>query len=334
MPRPTDRKLPQTAREIARSLSELHRCATDLRSALEDLAHGPRSWDSYLLRPGFAIDAAAQLQTDFDQPHALAAALFAQLDYTEEAPTVDARHTLQIPGLLAVPQSVTPLARALNTAKHNLQQLTAEFKGVLADRPTLERNERLRDALADAGYPRTHLRQCYRQILLCADTPDAIALSWVKARKSIRKVTPQWCEKKLVQLDPLGEDTGIQYQRQLLAGLHPNQHSRLRQIQVQSRPNLQVAEIFYGDNASSSEAFENEGEHTGEKRDDSIGGEVYRQVGYSAMPVLVRCDDGRLPEFTRVEDNPPASRRRQRRDLKIDPKPLLPALRVHLHGIS
>ena len=324
MPPSKGHKLPEIAREISRALIEMHHGATDLRSALEDLEQGSRSWDSYLLRPGFAIDAAAQLNSDFDHPHTLAAALFAQLDYTDDPVAADARHTLQIPGLLAVPQKIIAIAQELNIAKHAVQQLAAEFKVALADRPVLERNERLRDAMGDAGYPRTHLRQSYRQILLCADTPDAIALSWVKARKSIRKVTVQWCEKKLIQLDPLGEDTGIQYQRQLLAGLHPSQHSRLRQVQVQSRPNLQVAEIFYEDGAFRDSVAEHGG--------SSSEGEVYRQVGYSAMPVLVRCDDGRLPEFTRVEDNPPASRRRQRRDLKIAPEPFLPALRVHLHG--
>lgn len=318
---PTGRKLPEIARDIPKAMAELHRCAAELRTGLEGLEYGARTWESYLLQPAFALEATAQLNGAYESPHALAAALFAQLDYADEAGAVDARHTLQIPGLLAVPAKIIPLAQQLNDAKYAVQQLTGEFKSVLADRPTLERNERLRDTLADAGYPRTHLRQCYRQILLCADTPDAIALSWIKARKSIRKVSVDWCEKKLVQMDPLGEDSGIQYQRQLLADLHPSQHGLLRQVQVQSRPNLQVAEIFYDDAEEDGEPGSNE---TGER---------YRQVGYSAMPILVRSDDsGRLPEFTRVEDSPPASRRRQRRDLKIAPQPFLPALRVHLYA--
>lgn len=319
---PSARKPSEIAREIPAAMDALHHHAEELKAALEELESGSRKWESYLLKPGFALEAAAQLNSDFDVPHALAASLFAQLNYSEDPGAGDARHTLQIPGLLAVPVKIIHLAQLLNDAKYAVQQLTTEFKSVLADRPTLERNERLRDTLADAGYPRTHLRQCYRQILLCADTPDAIALSWIKARKSIRKVSVQWCEKKLVQLDPLGEDSGIQYQRQLLADLHPSQHDLLRQVQVQSRPNLQVAEIFYDD------------EDNGEKGTKS-GSERYRQVGYSAMPILVCSDDaGRLPEFTRVDDNPPTSRRRQRRDLKIAPQPFLPALRVHLYGSS
>ncbi|WP_239692495.1 hypothetical protein [Microbulbifer mangrovi] len=310
---PTGRTPTEIARQLPRAMSELHRLAGDLKQALEGLQQETRPWESFLLQPTFAIDAAALLQGNFEAPHALAASLFAQLDYSEETCAGDARNTLQIPGLLAVPARTIAVAQELNHAKLAIQQLTTEFKRLLSDRPILERNERLRDTLADAGYPRAHLRQCYRQILLCADTPDAIALSWVKARKSIRKVTVQWCDKKLVQLDPLGEDAGIQYQRQILADLPPSQHELLRQVQVQSRPNLQAAEIFYDDN-------EKEGQR-------------YRQIGYSAMPVLVRSDDsGRLPEFTRVEHNPPASRRRQRRDLKIAPQPLLPALRVHLYG--
>ena len=79
-------------------------------------------------------------------------------------------------------------------------------------------------------------------------------------------------------------------------------------MQIQSRPNLQVAEIFRTEQE-----------------------EIYRQVGYSAMPVLVNGGDNRdFPEFTRVDHNPPASRRRTRKDLKIEQAPYLAALRVHL----
>ena len=308
----TPSQLSPLVRQLPQVLEQLHRCATDLQSALDALQQSPRSWESYLLQPGFAREAALLLNQDFESPFTLAGSLFALLDYGEGSELGDARQTLQIPGLLAVPRTVIIQAQALNQAKEAFQELTGAIKTCLADRPTLERNERLRDALADAGYPRTHLRQCYRQILLCPQRPDAIALSWIKARKSIRKVSVDWCEKKLVQLDPQGQDPGIQYQRQLLAGLHPSQHPFLRQVQVQSRPNLQVAEIFY--------------------EEEDAGGERYRQVGYSAMPVLIECDEsGRLPEYTRVEHEPPASRRRQRRDLKIAPEPFLPALRVHLH---
>jgi len=305
-------KLPAFTRQLPEALERLHVRAAALRSAMEAVQDSPRQWENYLLQPGFAREAALLLNRDFDAPFGLAGALFTLLDYSEGSELGDARQTLQIPGLLAVPSNLIACARTLNEAKAAFQQLTGNIKACLADRPALERNEQLRDALADAGHPRTHLRQCYRQILLCPQRPDAIALSWIKARKSIRKVTPDWCEKKLVRLDPQGQDAGIQYQRQLLAGLPPSQHQLLRQVQVQSRPNLQVAEIFYGDGET--------------------GGEIYRQVGYSAMPVLVESDaSGRLPEFTRVEHEPPASRRRQRRDLKISPEPLLPALRVHLH---
>lgn len=308
----TPSQLPALLGELPRALDQLHRCASDLQSSMEALQRSPRSWQSYLLQPGFAREAALLLDQDFESPFILAGSLFALLDYGEGSELSDARQTLQIPGLLAVPRGVITQAQALNEAKDAFQQLTSNIKTCLADRPTLERNERLRDALSDAGYPRTHLRQCYRQILLCPEKPDALALSWIKARKSIRKVSVDWCEKKLIQLDPQGEDTGIQYQRQLLAALPPKQHHLLRQVQVQSRPNLQVAEIFYGE--------------------DRGNNDVYRQVGYSAMPVLVNGGkSGRLPEFTRVEHEPPAGRRRQRRDLKISAEAFLPALRVHLH---
>ncbi|WP_226662088.1 hypothetical protein [Microbulbifer aggregans] len=291
----------------------MHQRASTLRDALSDLEHNASPWESYVLQPAFASDAALRLSQPFDTPYQLAGALFSQLDYDDEVELGDARQTLQIPGLLAVPSTVITLAQELNRAKSEFQQFAAEFKQILSDCPTLERDAQLREAIADAGFPRTHLRQSYRQILLCPQKPDAITLSWIKARKSIKKVTVEWCEKKLVQLDPLGEDAGIQYQRQLLAGLHPRQRDSLRQVQVQSRANLQVAEIFYG------------APRAGEK-------DTYRQVGYSAMPVLVNGGNNRnLPEFTRVDHNPPASRRRQRRDLKISPEPLLAALRVHLH---
>lgn len=291
-------------------LERLHDSAGALRQSLETLQDSPGPWQAYLLQPRFAVDAAERLGGSFERPYALAGALVARLDYAESPLDTggDARATLQLPGLLSAPAGTIDLARQLNEDKAAFADAVAAFKKGLSERPAPERDRRLRDILAGAGHPRAHLRQCYRQVLLCADTPDAIALSWIKARKSIRKVTVAWCEKKLVQLDPQGEDAGIQYQRQLLAGLHRNQHDDLRQVQVQSRPNLQVAEIFR----------ESDGEH-------------YRQVGYAAMPVLVRGDNrGQLPEFTRVDHEPGLHRRRQRRDLALASEPLLPALRVFL----
>ncbi|WP_199775616.1 hypothetical protein [Microbulbifer pacificus] len=294
------------------TLDALHRDAATLADQMRSLDNQTRPWQHFLLKPDFAADAANQLlahsEQPFDNPFSLAGTLFAQLSYSDEMASGDARNTLQIPGLLAVPTGVIELAQALNVKKAEFQQLTSAIKDALAPRPALERDRILRDLLADAGYPRAHLRHCYRQILLCPEKPDAIALSWIKARKSIKKVSVDWCERKLIQLDPQGQDAGIQYQRQLLAGLHNTRHDCLRQVQIQSRPNLQVAEIF---------RMEKE--------------EIYRQVGYSAMPVLVQGGETReLPDFTRVDHHPPVSRRRTRKDLKIEPTPFLAALRVHL----
>lgn len=302
------RKLKELRAELPDSLLALHQLAENLSQQLSMLDSVPHPWQHYLLKPAFAVDSAERLGGHFEQPFTLSAALLANLDYGDQHLPGDARNTLQIPGLLAVPAAVITTAQQLNQAKAAFQQLTANIKQALAPRPALERDRLLRDMLGDAGFPRAHLRQCYRQTLLCPKRPDAIALSWIKARKSIKKVSIDWCEKKLVQLDPQGQDPGIQYQRQLLAGLHHTQRDSLRQVQTQSRPNLQVAEIFRGEE-----------------------GEEYRQVGYSAMPVLVHGgDDHMLPEFTRVDHNPPASRRRTRRDLRIEKTPFLAALRVHL----
>ncbi|WP_346839749.1 hypothetical protein [Microbulbifer sp. SAOS-129_SWC] len=301
----------RTAAAVPQSLQRLATSAAALRQQLEQLQVSSRPWQHYLLQPPFAADAAAQLGGSFEHPFALAGALIAQLDYTDTpAAASDARSTLQIPGLLAVPQSAIDSARALNSAKDTFAEAVRAFRAAVSDRPAAERDQRLRDLLAEARHPRAHLRQCYRQVLLCPTRPDALSLSWIKARKSIRKVTVEWCERKLVQMDPQGIDAGIQYQRHLLAGLHRAQHDDLRQVQVQSRPNLQVAEIF-------------------REEDD----ETYRQVGYAAMPVLVLADEhGQLPEFTRVDHQPGHSRRRQRRDLALGGEAFLPALRVFLRG--
>lgn len=297
-------------------LDALYISATSLRESLDQLQGAGRSWQHYLLQPPFAVDAAERLGQSHEHPYSLAGALYAQLDYCD-SPNLgdagsDARATLQIPGLLAVPGTTIERAQRLNEDKAAFANAVAEFKSALSDRPAPDRDRSLREVLIGAGHPRAHLRQCYRQVLLCPERPDAIALSWIKARKSIRKVTVQWCERKLVQLDPQGSDPGIQYQRQLLAGLHRNRHDDLRQVQVQSRPNLQVAEIFRSETEKEKE-------------------EVYRQVGYAAMPVLVRGDEsGQLPDFSRVDHQPSPSRRRQRRDLAISREAFLPALRVYL----
>jgi hypothetical protein len=298
------------ARQIPPLLGKLHQSAGKLRNALAQLQKSPKPLQHYLLQPAFAEDSARQLEGSFDKPFALAAALYAQLDHSDPANAGDARTTLQIPGLLCVPNAIIQLAQETNAYKAAFFQAVTDYKNSLSEDPAPERDRKLRELLSSSGYPRAHLRQCYRQILICPLQPAALALSWIKARKSIRKVSVDWCEKKLVQLDPQGADPGIQFQRQLLAGLHKNQHGDLRQVQIQSRPNLQVSEIFRDKN-----------------------GETYRQVGYAAMPVLVvDKGDGRLPEFTRVDHQPANIQRRQRRDLAISREPLLPALRVHLRS--
>ncbi|SDK25069.1 DNA replication terminus site-binding protein [Microbulbifer yueqingensis] len=316
-------EIARLARDIAPRLDHVYERAALLRSELQRLEDSPRRFEHYLLQPAFARDAALQLEAGFDRPFALAGELYAALDHRDSAGG-DARTTLQVPGLLAVPRRTIDAAAELNLAKQGFATAVSEFRRALDHRPASERDQRLRELLADAGHPRAHLRQCYRQVLLCPAHPDAIALSWIKARKSIRKVTADWCEQKLVKLDPQGADPGIQYQRQLLAGLDRRQHGDLRQVQLQSRPNLQVAEIFRGDNVQGKNA-----EGGGQ------AGEEYRQVGYAAMPVLVLADEkGRLPEFTRVGDEPAAGRRRQRRDLALSREPFLPALRVYLRNSS
>ena len=299
----------QLGRNVIQQLEQVYRSAAQLRVALEALQESPKPWQSFLLQPPFAQEAAEQLGANFDQPYALTGLLLAQLDHIAPLGSgADARATLQVPGLLGVPAGCIALAQELNSHKDAFARAVTEYRAALVEQPALERDRRLRDLLSDAGHPRAHLRQCYRQVLLCPTRPDAIALSWIKARKSIRKVSVKWCEKKLIQLDPQGADPGIQYQLQLLSGLHRNQHDDLRQVQVQSRPSLQVAEIFRTD-----------------------AGESYRQVGYAAMPVLVQGDDsGRLPEFTRVDHQPSPGQRRQRRDLALGREPFLPALRVFL----
>ncbi|WP_237055848.1 hypothetical protein [Microbulbifer sediminum] len=315
------REIAELARAIGPQLEGLHRCAASLQGELEQLQAAPGHWDHYLLQPPFARDAAQQLGGSFDRPFSLAGALYASLDHID-SPGEDARATLQIPGLLAVPGRAIDAAIKLNAAKEAFAEAVSAFRHAIAHRPAPERDRRLRDLFAEAGHPRSHLRQCYRQVLLCPVHPDAIALSWIKARKSIRKVTVDWCERKLVAMDPQGADPGIQYQRQLLAGLARNRHEDLRQVQVQSRPNLQVAEIFRDEDAAGSE-----------RGDGNAAAESYRQVGYAAMPVLVRSDDsGRLPDFSRVDHEPGAGRRRQRRDLALPREPYLPALRVFLRG--
>ncbi|BBM04007.1 hypothetical protein [Microbulbifer sp. GL-2] len=302
----------ELARAIAPLLEQLHNSASGLRDSLEQLQNAGKPWQHYLLQPQFAQDTAETLGQSFERPFSLAGALYAQLDYVEPLGSgSDARATLQLPGLLAVPQKTLGLAQQLNAHKESFSAAITDFRSALGERPVAERDRTVREVLADAGFPRAHLRQCYRLVLLCPQRPDAITLSWIKARKSIRKVSVKWCEKKLVQLDPLGSDPGIQYQRQLLAGLHKRQQGDLRQVQIQSRPNLQVAEIFFGHEASEEDE--------------------YHQVGYSSMPILVEGDAaGQLPEFTRVDHQPSLSRRRQRRDLALSTEAFLPALRVFL----
>lgn len=289
----------------AETLTELQRQLDRLEQDL--IADSRESGErAYLVETPELTRCESAFSTERSKPFQLSAALYRQTDHLDATAGggSDARETLQLPGLLGASQWTLETAAEVNRLKARFEQEIKDWKAALPEMPALEKDRLVREKLSVHGFPRAHLRQIYRQIVLCPPDVDAIALSWVKARKSIRKVTVDWCEKKLEKMDPQMQDPGIQYQRRLLGGLDPSRANHLRQIQVRSRPTVQVAVV------------END---------------AYRQIGYSSMPVLVQLDPGKsLPDFTRIAGEPSATVRRVRKDRTIEPEPFLAALRVHL----
>ena len=218
----------------------------------------------------------------------------------------DGRNTISQHGLIGASPDLINAGEQLNQSKALFQQLATEYR--LREDKELQlqlhkRTEKLAELLHRHGASRLHLKQCYRQIPILAERPEKVGFSWYTSGRSIRKMTPEEAEQRLLKMDT--SSSHIQQQLQAVGLLRPG--DMLAQIQNQV-PVMRANFVW--------------------KRNHQL----LRKARNISLPILLPLSDENplLPEYNEPPPNPPESRSRlARNDLKIEPQPYLPSLRAH-----
>ncbi|MGE4534350.1 DNA replication terminus site-binding protein [Halomonas sp.] len=221
----------------------------------------------------------------------------------------DGRATRAHIGLVAASEEVMEAVATANTAKAEFAALTArirdqapalipEAKAVLPFR-----HPALHDHLRGEGLARVHLKQCWRAIPTSEAPLARLRLAWYSSGRSIKKLTVQEAEQKLLALDH--EAPHIRIQLRKLAGIPSGEPL----AQVQRQAPLMRANLFY--------------------REPLEDGRTRRAMNV-ALPLFIPAPDSRLPDHNLPPLSPPEKRTRaRRRDEKLEDEPFLPSLRVY-----
>ncbi|MBN3560619.1 DNA replication terminus site-binding protein [Aliamphritea spongicola] len=230
------------------------------------------------------------------------AALFNDIWYRDGQ---DGRVTRTQHGLIGADKSLIEKALSVNAAKQAFQTLATHHR--LSQDSDLQnqltrRESLLAETLQHHGYSRIHLRQCYRQIPIIEGRPVKIGFSWYTSGRSIKQLTPEQALQRLQKMDT--SQTHIQMQIDALGHLMPGDML----AQLQSQVPVMRANLLW-------------------KQND----QMIRKAQNVSLPMLIPLQPGEtLPEHNQPLSSPPEQRSRSlRSDLKIDPVPFLPSLRVH-----
>lgn len=226
----------------------------------------------------------------------------------------DGRETRSCYGLIAANETIIELAKKVNNIKDELrfviQQVQKNDKDEWLSSKALlnKRHENLQEHLYYSGLSRIHLKQIYRHIPILDDRPDTIRFSWYTSGRSIKKITREEAEKKLIALGE--EKEHIQVQLNKLKDLAHNEI--LAQIQKQApvvRANLVFKKLDNEKNIS----------------------ETIRKAMNVSLPILIpQSSNQPLPQFNEISLTPPPERTRQQRsDFKISDEVFLPSIRAH-----
>lgn len=220
----------------------------------------------------------------------------------------DGRATRAYIGLVAADDEVMEAVAAANAAKAAFAALTAKIRD---QAPSLIpeakavlpfRHPALHDHLRGEGLARVHLKQCWRAIPASEAPLARVRLAWYSSGRSIKKLTVQEAEQKLLTFDSEAPHIRIQLRR--LAGIPSGEPL----AQVQRQAPLMRANLFY--------------------REPLEDGRSRRAMNV-ALPLFVPSPDGRLPDHNLPPLQPPETRTRaRRRDEKLEDEPFLPSLRV------
>lgn len=221
----------------------------------------------------------------------------------------DGRETRNYIAIVATNDDLLTAIDAINQAKANfsalLQNIKQKFPATLSDAKHRlpKRHPHVDEVLRRNGLARLHLKQSWRQLPIAQAPVSRVRFAWYSSGRSIKRLTVQEAERKLLQLDT--DAPHIRIQMRKLASIPSGEIL----AQVQTQAPLMRANLFF------TEPLEDG--HT-------------RRALNAAMPIFVPDNNQRLPHINLPTLQPPTTRTRARRsDEKLEQDVFLPSLRVY-----
>lgn len=221
----------------------------------------------------------------------------------------DGRETRNYIAVVASNDELLTAIATVNQAKANFSEMLQHIKQAapqaLSDAKNRlpQRHPHVNDVLRRNGLAKLHLKQSWRQLPIVQAPVSRVRFAWYSSGRSIKRLTVQEAEHKLLQLDTDAPHIRIQLGK--LASIPSGEIL----AQVQAQAPLMRANLFFT-----------------EPLDD---GHTRRALN-AAMPLFLPANDQRLPHINLPELQPPTTRTRaRRRDEKLEQDVFLPSLRVY-----
>lgn len=220
----------------------------------------------------------------------------------------DGRETRNYIAIIAAEDELQAAFQDINQVKTSISELLQHIKQIepkaLSETKQRlpKRHPQVDEILRQGGLARLHLKQCWRSIPTSPAPVSRVRLAWYSSGRSIKKLSVQEAEQKLLQLDKNAPHIRIQLKQ--LASIPSGE--TLAQVQAQAP--LMRANLFFTEPLADG--------HT-------------RRALNIAMPLVVPANEGRLPHIKIPPLEPPTKRTRaKRRDEKLESDPFLPSLRI------
>ncbi|MCH4810516.1 DNA replication terminus site-binding protein [Vreelandella neptunia] len=221
----------------------------------------------------------------------------------------DGRETRNYIAIVAANDELLTAASAVNQAKARFSELLQDIKQAFpqtlseAKSRLPHRHPHVDEVLRRNGLARLHLKQSWRQLPIAQAPVSRVRFAWYSSGRSIKRLSVQEAEHKLLQLDT--EAPHIRIQLRKLASIPSGEVL----AQVQTQAPLMRANLFF------TEPLEDG--HT-------------RRALNAAMPIFVPDNNQRLPHINLPASQPPTTRTRaRRRDEKLEQDVFLPSLRIY-----
>ena len=238
-------------------------------------------------------------------PHWLREALFDMWHEQDQ----DGRETRNYIAIVAANDELLSAIDDVNHSKARfsalLQHIKQAFPETLSEAKSRlpQRHPHVDDILRRNGLARLHLKQSWRQLPIAQAPVSRVRFAWYSSGRSIKRLTVQEAEQKLLKLDKDAPHIRIQLRK--LAGIPSGEVL----AQVQAQAPLMRANLFFT-----------------EPLDD---GHTRRAMN-AAMPIFVPDNNQRLPHINLPALQPPTTRTRaRRRDEKLEQDVFLPSLRIY-----